>query len=218
MATCLEYAAIAYAAYYKRVANYASSPPGHMVEGWDMQDWTDGAFAGSGFQGGIWYNDVEMIIGISGTNKDQRGKFIRDLGADIKIALGMLPRGQANALESMVDKATQVSAGRPITLTGHSLGGGLAQVIGLKKGLKFVTFNAPAMVSAWTRSGNVQRLGNAVGKNFRLDGDVVSSTVLGKHIGEVIVLPGALSKGAHNKKNCWQTIMESAWFDVQPFG
>ena len=84
MAAFKDYAAIAIAAYSKSVKPY---PFGHMVKGYSCKIWETGTWFGNGFQGGVYENDREIIIGFCGTNPGS-SSFGQDLYADVKLALG----------------------------------------------------------------------------------------------------------------------------------
>lgn len=231
MANCLDYAKIAYAAYFKSVNQYYEDPPGHRVDDWTVQKWESGTLFGDGFQGGIWQNNHDVVVGCCGTNPKQL-KIIPDLGADLKIGLKILPN-QCSSARQMVKAAKQIANGRRVSVTGHSLGGGLAQVVGRWEGVPFVTFNAPAMKSVMAmakvnvlkpmmmvRTWKAQKASDTSGINFRIAGDIVSSHMkglAGEHLGVVVDLPNATGGGAHGKGNCWQAILESDWADIDPF-
>lgn len=238
MATCLSYAKIAYAAYFTSTNQYYVDPPGHMVDDWRVQKWEKGTLFGNGFQGGIWQGPHDVVVGCCGTNPGQRGKFVQDIIADVKIVLKLIP-SQAHAAAKMVRVAKSIAAGRRVSVTGHSLGGALAQMAGLWERVPFVTFNAPAMRAAATVAGfnlnNPEAMaktlrGSAVsetpGVNFRIGGDIVSGHFLGDgHIGTVVDLTnkyptradGSKHLGAHGKDTCWQMILETDWAGIDPF-
>lgn len=231
MANCLDYAKIAYAAYFKSANQYYEDPPGHMVDNWTVQKWESGTLFGDGFQGGIWQNKRDVIVGCCGTNPRQL-KLVSDLGADLKIGLRILPN-QCSSARQMVKAAKTIANGRRVSVTGHSLGGGLAQVVGRWEGVPFVTFNAPAMKSVMAaakvnifkpmmmvRTWKAQKASDTSGLNFRIAGDLVSSHfkgIAGEHLGVVVDLPNATGGGAHGKGNCWQAILQSDWSDIDPF-
>jgi len=230
MANCLDYAKIAYAAYFKSANQYYSDPPGHMVDAWKVQKWETGSLFGDGFQGGIWQNDTDVIVGCCGTNPGQKGKFLQDLSADLKIGLRILPN-QCSSARQMVKEAKKIANGRKVSVTGHSLGGGLSQVVGLWEEVPFVTFNAPAMKHAiaaahfnflkpqmmW-RTWKSKSASKIPGVNFRINGDLVSiHGIAGGHIGMDVDLRKPLSSGAHGKDNCWQAVLETDWANIDPF-
>lgn len=240
MANCLDYAKIAYAAYFTGSTQYYEDPAGHMVDDWQVQKWETGTLFGDGFQGGIWYSQHEVVVGCCGTNPKQKGKFLSDLSADIRIGLRILPN-QASSARQMVRAAKQVAGSRRVSVTGHSLGGGLAQIVGVWEEVPFVTFNAPAMKHA-VKAANFNILkpmmmirtlasksaDDTAGVNFRIRGlgsdgvvrnDLVSIHGLaGGHIGMVVDLPSASSTGAHGKNTCWQAVLATDWAFIDPFG
>ncbi|MES2103404.1 MAG: hypothetical protein V4634_05245 [Pseudomonadota bacterium] len=231
MATCLDYAKISYAAYFKGANQYYEEPSGHMVDAWKVQKWESGTWYGDGFQGGIWQNDREVVVGCCGTNPKQKGKFISDLSADLRIGLRILPN-QCSSARQMLKAAREIAAGRPVSITGHSLGGGLAQVVGVWENVPFVTFNAPAMAHViqashfnlfkpqmMARAWKSQKVSDTRGVNVRIAGDLVSIHGLaGGHVGMVVDLRNATGGGAHGKGNCWQAVLETDWANIDPFG
>ena len=233
MATSLDYAKIACAAYNLSGSQYYAEPPGHMVDDWKVQTWESGSIFGDGFQGGIWQNDTDVVVGCCGTNPGQIGKFVSDIGADIKIGMHILPN-QCSSAREMVRKAKDIAKGRMVSVTGHSLGGGLSQVCAVWEEVPFVTFNAPAMkltlqaakVNIFKPMMMVRTLmskspSDTAGVNFRIDGDVVSSRVLGDHVGVIVKLnnPKALGESsAHASSNCWQAVANTDWAFIDPFG
>jgi hypothetical protein len=75
-------------------------------------------------------------------------------------------------------------SGRSVTLTGHSLGGAIAQVAGIVTNTRFVTFNAPGMWSNCVGVCSFPKLMNTLsrGMNFIKWGDTIGN--FGKHIGD----------------------------------
>lgn len=119
------------------------------------------------------------------------------------------------ALQSIERKSKEIDY-----LTGHSLGGGLAQMIGAEFEVPFVTFNAPGTKRSYkglgkdstgvhgdiSMSGFSNRVGNSQCMsisskwlNVRANGDVVSRAT-GPHIGDVVSIP---SYCGHNHKPHW---------------
>jgi putative lipase involved disintegration of autophagic bodies len=240
MVNCLDYAKIAFAAYFTGVSQYYEDPSGHMVDDWTVQHWETGTLFGDGFQGGIWQSKTDVVVGCCGTNPGQKGTLVSGLGADAKIGLRILPN-QCSSARQMVVKAKEIAGNRRVSVTGHSLGGGLSQVMGVWEQVPFVTFNAPAMKDV-IRAANINVFkpmmmartlkakspDESVGVNFRIRGlgsdgmvrnDKVSMEgVAGEHVGMVVDLPAASSTGAHGKNTCWQAVLATDWSGVDPFG
>ena len=55
-----------------------------MVDDWVVQQWETGTLFGDGFQGGIWQSANDVVVGCCGTNPQQKGKLLSDLGADLR--------------------------------------------------------------------------------------------------------------------------------------
>ncbi len=108
---------------------------------------------------------------------------------DVSIGAGNMP-DRASDCVKYVNGLKQIYKDSFLLLVGHSLGGYLAQVVGVKCDLPFVTYNAPPALG--TFSGKIAG-GTAAhkfrqGLNFRVNWDPVSKAP-GSHIGPVVKLP-----------------------------
>ncbi|MFO1320908.1 MAG: hypothetical protein U1F52_14945 [Burkholderiales bacterium] len=177
--------------------------------------WRAGTSDSSGFKGCIYKSSSEIVVCYKGTGG---GALLRDILADAKLAMGIVPR-EASAAKNLFENALKVFGGvLPITLVGHSLGGGLCQVIGHWFKVRFVTFNAPPMGSTIQKAKvnflKPQQMVRAIkashgpgadGHNYRLDGDPVSARVTSAlgHYGSVttFMAPGVGVTNAH-----WMTV------------
>lgn len=181
------------------------------------------------FKGCVYANNQtkEAVVAFQGTDF---GNKIGDWYADLQIVVGILPQ-YCMAADRLYARTLQVLSGYTITLTGHSLGGALAQVIGHWRDSKFVTFNAPGMwgdiqkskllsLSSWggrsRSSPNDSKLAKfraSTGRNFRNYLDPVSA--YGMHYGPVTRLwvPGL---NVHGMDNMVAKIMVSKWSDRDP--
>ena len=231
MANCLDYAKIASAVYNTGKTQYYEDPAGHMVDDWTVQKWETGSLLGDGFQGGIWQRGNDVVVGFCGTHLAQKyGKGVNDVLADLKIGLRILPN-QCKSARHLVRAAKQIAKGRRVSVTGHSLGGGLAQVVGLWEQVPFATFNAPAMADVikvahfnflnpfmMMRTWRSKRVKDTPGINFRVDGDLVSiNGIAGNHVGMVVDLRKETKQNAHKAGNCWQGVLETDWANIDPF-
>jgi hypothetical protein len=143
---------------------------------WQVRFWQGGTDS-SGFQGIIIENANEAVCVFKGSQ--MKGPTIKDdwLVNDVQIGLNRVPSQTASAL-AMVVAADEIK--KPLSITGHSLGGGLAQLIGYLHGLPFVTFNAPGMKNNVPKGFTAP--GPARGFNMILWTDPVGN--FGKHIGK----------------------------------
>jgi pimeloyl-ACP methyl ester carboxylesterase len=108
-----------------------------------VSGWRRTAFQPSGsgltdaFQGAAFSRGAEVVFALKGTSGG------RDVVADIKLATGMNTYQYTSAREFVL-RYQGLNAGS-ISLCGHSLGGAIAQIIGNRQNLSFVTFNAPGV-------------------------------------------------------------------------
>jgi pimeloyl-ACP methyl ester carboxylesterase len=107
-----------------------------------MAGWTRIAFqpAGSGltnaFQGAAFQQGQEVVFAFKGTSNTM------DVAADLKLGVGMNTFQYASAMDFVARVAT---GGNRVYVCGHSLGGAIAQIVGNRRRLPFVTFNAPGV-------------------------------------------------------------------------
>jgi hypothetical protein len=165
-------------------------PPAMKVD--EKSIWALGNPFSSGFQGRVFLGPSgDAVIAFKGT-KPYMGS---DLAADARLAMGFVPTQAKDALKHTVDWAHRLK-GLRITLVGHSLGGALAQVVGSRTGLRFVTFNAPGMLRqthGLSRSqsvdiARVKEKEQELGINYRTAGSFAPIAALGIHIGRVVIL------------------------------
>lgn len=198
MVSILDYGLLAKAAY-----NVAT-----VVPGWTCTNFRDGL--GTGLQAGVYTQGQQTVVAFKGTTPSSTS----DIVADLKLGTGMNTSYFSDA-ESYVAQYADVPG---VVVCGHSLGGAIAQVVGNRRRLPFVTFNAPGVALVATRNlatatlpmsairlvgGTISALRHpmqmvrdvrsafhlSLGVNYRLSGDVVS--MIGLHYGEIIHLPGS---------------------------
>lgn len=175
-----------------------------------------------GFKGAIYTRENDCVVAYKGT-ETAKGKIqsIKDLTADYRLMVGDLPKQVAPAAQ-LLEFAQSSQGGKTITICGHSLGGGLAQVVGYQANVPFITFNAPPMATNvddnWAKTvrsmvsmmpgGNLaypllsqiaqkvtreKNLGGGLGVNLRMKTDIVSAAFWGgAHVGAVITIETAL--------------------------
>ena len=199
MPTLLEAAQIAAKVYSPSTAG----APG--IEGWlcpsrlavnDTSVFEGGNAFTSGFQGRVFKkaNGNEVVFAFKGTVPSM----VSDLTADLAIALNRAP-GQARDARYYAERWRRAYPNATITLVGHSLGGGICQLVGIALDIKFVTFNAPGMLEAargispfFSGAGRIIRaLGGGMpeaGVNYRRSWDLVGNC--GAPIGRRVAIRG----------------------------
>lgn len=147
----------------------------------DASVFSGGSLTSSGLQARVFRKSSsgECVIAFKGT----KPSMVSDLTADVRIICAMVPRQAYEAIVLASNWKNRLGSA-PVTLAGHSLGGGISQIVGITTGMRFVTFNAPGM---WTNAIGVcsfRRLTNTLqrGMNYIKWGDPVGN--FGKHIGD----------------------------------
>jgi hypothetical protein len=186
-------------------AVYSDAPE---VAGWKRVSFRpSGAGLTNAFQGAAFKKGNEIVFAFKGTSQ------FRDFLADAKLAFGMNTSQYSSAVDFVA--GFDIVAGDKVSICGHSLGGAIAQVVGNRRRLPFVTFNAPGVAVISRNVGEmikplnpIRAVGTVVsavfhpiqamedvksqfyrvqGVNFRLGKDVVGFT--GVHYGKVIEIP-----------------------------
>lgn len=97
--------------------------------------------ANTGFHAEIYFNETtnEYTIAFEGTNGDEWA----DINTDYELGTGLVPEQYvlANKIAEFLNSSS-FSSEISINITGHSLGGGLASIVGLATGKPTYTFNA----------------------------------------------------------------------------
>jgi putative lipase involved disintegration of autophagic bodies len=189
--------------------------------GWDKEGDAGGASAGIykyNSKSGMYILSFRGSSNSPFTKGDGRKDWTVD---DATLAAGFTPERASDC----VKYANSVSAQYPdsfILVTGHSLGGYLAQVVGVLCDMPFITWNAPPALSTWT--GNLADGTKASrfrkGLNFRINWDPVSKLTAGKHVGPVKTLPhvGVNILNAHTNSAIEKSIAQSPLKNLPAMG
>ncbi len=205
-------------------AVYETAP---MVPGWACTARRAGARL-NGFQAATFVNSGITVLAFRGTSQAM------DVAADLKLGVGMNSTYFSDAEAYAFDYKHLPN----VYVCGHSLGGAIAQVVGNRHELKFVTFNAPGVAVVASRNimdatltmSAVRGVGmvlsafrhpmqamrdmraafnTAHGLNVCLQNDLVSK--IGLHYGEVIRIPGTSANPlTEHSMNTVSTVLENS--------
>jgi hypothetical protein len=182
-----------------------------VAAGWSCTRMKWGTRLGTGFQGGIFQNGDEVIVAFAGTKGScnpfsDRSAPWTDIVSDIKIGVGQVPTAAHEAAD-FVRAAKEIANGRPVSLVGHSLGGGVAQVVGNWTNCPFISFNGPGMstnlkasafnifnISTMMRSAFSRATADTIGMGIRIRGDFTGN--FGTQVGWDLVLDMPRSAGS----------------------
>ena len=136
----------------------------------------------------------EWVLSFAGTEfNDRRGNVdFKDMVADIQQGTSINKTKQYKEALNITKKYINIADKDPnlkISVTGHSLGGGIAQYVSLAMGIKAVVFDsAPLGPNAILNTTKHQRdLANVNILNIRLDGDMVSR-IPGEQHGQIFTI------------------------------
>lgn len=215
MATFDQYVDMANAAYGN--ATRPIAPP----DGWNAQTREWATWYGDGFQGAVFSNGAEVVVAFSGTKGGLTTAPVSQNSANIRIGVNVIPNMAGGAYD-MVKWAIRNNPGQPISICGHSLGGGLAQVVGNWTGIPFISFNGPGMKShlkmsafnifkpmQMVRSALSQNTKDSVGLCLTVKGDFCGG--YGYHVGFEVVLPSRLGKDTHSMDAIFSGLMAKDW-------
>lgn len=162
----------------------------------------------SGLQAAAFTKNGKTIVAFKGTSTAM------DVVADLKLGAGI----NTSLFSEGEHFVSQHAPGEGVVVTGHSLGGAIAQTVGNRRRLPFVSFNAPGVallasqniatmnpaLGAMRLAGGIvgavrhpmqtmRDIGSAfhtsLGVNYRLSGDLVSQ--YGLHYGPIVSLAGS---------------------------
>ena len=118
------------ASIYSYNVKHGRLPEGYQLLGIAINEKT-------GFYACVLKKDKDIIIAYRGTDFPRRN----DLGNDLKMPFSKLPAQAKDALE-LYDRTCKEYPSCKVTVTGHSLGGSLAQIVAGIRNACAVTFNA----------------------------------------------------------------------------
>jgi putative lipase involved disintegration of autophagic bodies len=201
------------------------------VGGWRTQKWEWATWYGDGFQGGVFTGDdgegEEVIVAFSGTKGSLRTAPISQQTANLRIGVHVIPNMAGSAFD-MVRWAQVIYPELKLSIVGHSLGGGLAQVVGNWSGVPFISFNGPGMAghlkaSAFNifkpkqmlRSIRSEATGSSQGISFAVRGDLIAN--YGKHVGTFVPLDHiGTTDDRHSLQAIRRAFNRRGWLTTRP--
>lgn len=179
---------------------------GPLCDGFAMTAFRRGG--NSGLQAAAFTKNGKTIVTFKGTSTAM------DVVADLKLGAGI----NTSLFSEGEQFVAQYASGPGVVVTGHSLGGAIAQTVGNRRRLPFVSFNAPGVALLASQNiatmnpvlGAVRLTGgivgafrhpmqtmrdigsafhNSLGVNYRLSGDLVSQ--YGLHYGPIVNMAGS---------------------------
>ncbi len=132
---------------FARLADAVYDFDNTIVDQWVLIETKD---KNSGMQAAVYANEEtgELALAFRGTETcdipcslRETAEFLRDAAADGMLTLGLVHAQFKDAVKYTQD-VINLAQGRKIIVTGHSLGGGLAQAVGAAFGLETYSFNA----------------------------------------------------------------------------
>ena len=195
------------------------------VYAWQTQKWEWATWYGDGFQGGVFVKGKECVVGFSGTKGGPTTAPISQNTANARIGVNVIPNMAGSAFAMVNWAKKNYGATHAISICGHSLGGGLAQVVGNWAGLPFISFNGPGMkthlkMSAFNifkprqlfRSATSKNTDDSIGICLTVDNDFVGN--FGSHVGWKVDL--GTYNPSHDMNSIFSLLVRRDWRHKSP--
>jgi hypothetical protein len=167
-----------------------------------------------GYSFGVYRSLADATVIILSIRSSAGGLTTKDwTDDDLSIGLRKLP-DRTNDAVIYATRTASANQHCSIMVTGHSLGGFIAQYGGVGLSLPFVTFNAPPALKKFGGKfpGGLSSAGFKEGLNYRVNYDPVSLAP-GKHVGPLVTLPlaGLPHKSAHTSSTVINSVKQSGF-------
>ena len=172
--------------------NGSPAPDGYkVVKSVDNKD--------TGFHAEVLVKGNDVIVAYRGTDITS----VQDIRNDVAMARNKIPAQATDAIK-VYDQVKQDYPNSDITVTGHSLGGSLSQIVSSVRGCGAVTFNAYGTKDMFENSANIKEE-NIVNYVNEMDG--VTMVNGENHVGEIYNVPNVAQDSKISikyKNNCHQ--------------
>lgn len=162
--------------------NGSSAPEGYkVIKSVDNKD--------TGFHAEILANGNDVTVAYRGTDITS----IQDIRNDVAMARDKIPAQATDAIK-VYDQVKQDYPNSDVTVTGHSLGGSLSQIVSSVRGCGAVTFNAYGVKDMFKDPTSIKE-DNII--NYVNEKDYITMCNAKNHIGETYSIEGTTDKDAH---------------------
>lgn len=199
---------------YAQIANLAYSPT-RTDTGAGFGRYSPMRREMSGFQGAIYRRttggNTVWVVGIAGTQPTEGGgaDVVADVGFGGGAAAALGPLGMALSLAGAVLLSRQcrsaqqlvseaqgaMGRGDTLSITGHSLGGGIAQIVAARTGVRAMAFNPPSVTAVSDVAEDYARTRPQI-TNLKVKNDPINYTsAVGSWLGKVVILTSPRAGG-----------------------
>jgi predicted esterase YcpF (UPF0227 family) len=162
--------------------NGSPAPDGYkVVKSVDNKD--------TGFHAEVLVKGNDVIVAYRGTDITS----VQDIRNDVAMARNKIPAQATDAIK-VYDQVKQDYPNSDVTVTGHSLGGSLSQIVSSVRGCDAVTFNAYGTKDMFENSANIKEE-NIV--NYVNEWDPITMSSAENHVGETYAVKGENLRNPH---------------------
>ena len=163
----------------KQASAYSYKNGAHIPDGYKVVKSVDNK--NTGFHAEVLAKGNDVIVAYRGTDITS----VQDIRNDVAMARNKIPEQATDAIK-VYDQVKQDYPNSEVTVTGHSLGGSLSQIVSSVRGCEAVTFNAYETKDMFENSANIKE-DNIVNYVNEMDGITM---VNGENqVGEIYSVP-----------------------------
>ena len=171
----------------KQAAGYSYKNGSPAPDGYEVVKSVDNK--DTGFHAEVLAKGNDVIVSYRGTNITS----VQDIRNDVAMARDKIPVQATDAIK-VYDQVKQDYPNSDVTVTGHSLGGSLSQIVSSVRGCEAVTFNAYGTKDMFENSANIKEE-NIV--NYVNEWDPITMSNAENHVGETYAVKGENMRNPH---------------------